>query len=149
MGVTYQISDKRGDAILVVKSEFDDAETAESEFAKAAGLAGLGVAYENFLGLNPVATVPSITQLTRPQAEYPPAQEPWGQPPVQPYQAGPPMPAAAQAPAQGAPGPAPVCQHGTKLYRTGTSATNGREWKAWFCPAPGTDPTQCKKEWLR
>jgi hypothetical protein len=70
------------------------------------------------------------------------AAEPWGNPPV------PPMPAAA-APAGGAPGPAPTCQHGTKLYREGTSAANGRAWRAWFCPAPGNDPTQCAKQWLR
>jgi hypothetical protein len=47
------------------------------------------------------------------------------------------------------PGPAPTCQHGTKLYKEGTSASNGRAWKAWFCPAPGNDPTQCAKQWLR
>lgn len=141
MTVKYQLSDKRGDAILVVVVEDIAAEDAEAEFAKAVGMAGLGDSYESFLAPKPVATIPAITQLTRPQQ-----QEPWGQPPVQPM-----VPAAAyqQPPAQPAQGAAPVCQHGTKLYKTGTSPKNGREWSAWFCPAPGTDPTQCAKEWLR
>jgi hypothetical protein len=142
MSVTYQISDKRGDAILVVKVEHADVEFAEAEFAKAVGLAGLGSAYEGFGIPNPVAAVPAAALVTRP------AQEPWGQPPVAPM-----VPAAAyQQPAAapaGAPGAAPTCQHGTKLYKTGTSPKNGREWSAWFCPAPGNDPTQCPKEWLR
>ena len=150
MTTTFQISDKRGDAILVVKSESNSPTEAEADFASAVGLVGLGSAYEAF-GAYPSATVPSISQLTRPQA--PAAAEPWGQPPVPPmqqqYQQAPQVPAAAAAAPAGAPGPAPTCQHGTKLYKTGTSASNGREWKAWFCPAPGNDPTQCAKQWLR
>lgn len=142
MTIRLQISDKRGDAILVVKVEDAVAVAAEEQFAAAVGLAGLGTAYEGF-GASPVATVPAITQLTRPQ--LPAAADPWGQPPVPAYQ---PAAAPLAAPA-GAPGPAPQCQHGTKLYKTGTSASNGREWKAWFCPAPGNDPTQCAKDWLR
>lgn len=142
MTTRYQISDKRGDAILLVTSEADTPEQAEADFAAAVGLAGLGGAYEFFQKELPVATVPSITQLTRPQ-------ESWGNPPVPPMQQAPQMPAAAAPQGGGAPGQAPVCQHGTKLYREGTSASNGRAWKAWFCPAPGNDPTQCKKEWLR
>jgi len=161
MTTTLQLSDKRGDAILLVKVEVDDLagqalEQAEAAFAAAAGLVGLGAAYEAF-GAAPPATVPAVTQLMRPTGQ--PAQDPWGVPPVPPmqqpqyqqpapqqyqqpqqqYQPAPQMPAAA----------APVCQHGTKLYREGVSAKNGREWKAWFCPAPGTDPTQCAKEWIR
>lgn len=146
MSVTYQISDKRGDAILVVKAEFPTAEQAEAEFAKATGLAGLGTAYEGFGTPNPVAAMPAAAMATRPQ-------EQWGNPPVAPmqqqYQQAPQMPAAAAPAPAGAPGPAPVCQHGQKLYREGVSQANGRAWKAWFCPAPGNDPTQCAKEWLR
>lgn len=145
MSVKYQISDKRGEAILVVASEADTVEQAEAQFAAAVGLAGLGGAYESFGTANPVAALPAAAIATRPAQP-----EPWGQPPVPPMAAQPYQPAAAvpAAPA-GAPGPAPVCQHGQKLYREGTSAANGRAWKAWFCPAPGNDPTQCAKQWLR
>jgi hypothetical protein len=142
MSVRYQISDKRDQAILVVDVTADTAEEAEAEFAKATGLAGLGSAYESFGIPNPVAAVPAAALVTRPA-------EPWGNPPVQPMQQAPQMPAAAFAGGGGAPGPAPTCQHGTKLYKEGTSASNGRPWKAWFCPAPGNDPTQCAKQWLR
>jgi len=145
MTVRIQLSDKRDQAILLVDITADTVEQAEAEFAAAAGLTGLGSSYESF-GTPPAATIPAITQLTRPQQQP----EPWGQPPVPPMASQPYQTAAAPlaAPA-GAPGPAPQCQHGTKLYKTGTSAANGREWKAWFCPAPGNDPTQCAKEWLR
>jgi hypothetical protein len=140
MTTTFQISDKRGDAILVVKVEHEIAEQAEAEFAKATGLAGLGTAYEGFGIPNPVAAVPAAAIATRPAAE------PWGQPPVPPM-----VPAAAapqyQQPAP-APGGAPTCQHGTKLYKSGTSQA-GRDWKAWFCPASSSDPSQCPKEWIR
>jgi hypothetical protein len=142
MSVTYQISDKRGDAILVVKVEADTVEQAEADFAAATGLAGLGTAYESFGIPNPVAAVPAAAIATRPA--YTPPAEPWDQPRQAPQ-----LPAAAAPQAGGAPGAAPVCQHGTKLYREGTSASNGRPWKAWFCPAPGNDPTQCAKQWLR
>jgi hypothetical protein len=143
VSVSYQISDKRGDAILVVRVEEDTVEQAEAAFAAATGLAGLGAAYESFGTPNPVAAVPAAAIVTRPA-------EAWGNPPVQPM-----VPAAA-APAQnyGTP-PAgqqqpPVCQHGAKLYKTGTGKNPPyREWSAWFCPAPGTDPTQCPKEWIR
>jgi hypothetical protein len=143
MSVTYQISDKRGDAILVVKVEEPTVEQAEAAFAAAVGLAGLGTAYESFGIPNPVAAVPAAALATRP------AQDPWGQPPVPPM-----VPAAAtpqyQQPAPaGAPGAAPVCQHGAKLYRSGTAQATGREWKAWFCPASSSDSTQCPKEWIR
>jgi hypothetical protein len=140
--VRYQISDKRDQAILVIDVTEDTVEAAEATFAAAVGLAGLGTAYESFGTPAPVATIPSITQLTRPQ-------EQWGNPPVQPYGQAPQMPAAAAPQGGGAPGAAPVCQHGAKLWREGTSASNGRPWKAWFCPAPGNDPTQCAKEWVR
>jgi len=142
VSVIYQISDKRGDAILVVKVEDDSVERAEAVFATAVGLAGLGSAYEGFGIPNPVAAVPAAAIATRPAAE------PWGQPPV------PPMVPAAAAPQQyqqpaPAPGGAPTCQHGTKIYKTGTAQATGREWKAWFCPASSSDPSQCPKDWIR
>lgn len=147
MTTTIQLSDKRADAILLVKVEVDSGaplEAAEEEFAAAAGLVGLGQAYESF-GAAPPATVPGITQLTRPQ----PA-DPWGQPPVAPYQ-----PPAQQAAPQYAPSPAlpsaaaPQCQHGVKEYISGTSQKTGKPWKAWACPARRDDPTKCEKEWIR
>lgn len=138
MSVRYQLSDKRDQAILVIDVTEDSVELAEATFAAAVGIAGLGSSYESFSIPNPVAAVPAAAMLTRPQ------QDAWGNPPVQPYQQAPQMPAAAAAP-----GAAPVCQHGTKLYREGTSASNGRPWKAWFCPAPGNDATQCAKDWIR
>lgn len=142
MSITIQLSDKRGDAILVVKAESDTVEQAEAEFAAAAALTGLAGAYESFGISNPVAGIPAIAQLTRPQVA-----DPWGQPPVAPYQA-PQVPAAAAPAPAGGPGTPPVCQHGSKLYKTGTAKT-GRQWQAWFCPAPGNDPSQCEKEWIR
>lgn len=42
---------------------------------------------------------------------------------------------------------APSCPHGTKLFRSGTKRDGG-VWRAWMCPAPKGDPTQCKPEWL-
>lgn len=140
MSVTYQISDKRGDAILVVKVEEATVEAAEAAFAAGVGLAGLGAAYEAFG--NPVAAVPAAAIVTRPAAD------PWGQPPVPPM-----VPQAAapqyQQPAAPAQGQAPTCQHGVKLYREGVSQSTGRAWKAWFCPAASSDPTQCAKDWIR
>lgn len=41
---------------------------------------------------------------------------------------------------------APVCNHGAMQYKTGTSAKG--PWKAWFCPAPKGDPSQCKAKFL-
>lgn len=147
MTTTIQISDKRADAILLVKTEGDfdtPVEVLEEHFAAAAGLVGLGQAYESFGAAAP-ATIPSITQLTRPQ---PQAQEPWGQPPVAPYQ---PQPQQYQQPQPQMPASAaPQCQHGTKLHKTGKGKNPPyRDWAAWFCPAPGTDPTQCPKDWIR
>jgi hypothetical protein len=142
MTVSYQISDKRGDAILVVRVEEATVEQAESAFAAAVGLAGLGNAYESFGIPNPVAAVPAAAVATRP------AQDPWGQPPVQPMQYAPQVPqAAVQQPA--GPTPPDPCQHGAWLYREGVAQATGRPWKAWFCAASSSDPTQCQKKWIR
>jgi hypothetical protein len=139
--VKYQISDKRGDAILVVAVEEATAEAAEAEFAKATGLAGLGAAYEGFGIPNPVAAVPAAAIATRP------APDPWGQPPVPPMQ--PQVPAAAVQQQPGAPVPPDPCQHGAWLYREGVAQATGRPWKAWFCAASSSDPSQCAKKWIR
>ena len=54
----------------------------------------------------------------------------------------------APSPAQssaGAPAPgAQTCNHGARVYKSGTSAKG--QWAAWFCPAP-TGPGQCKAVW--
>lgn len=141
MTVTIQLSDKRGDAILLVKSEAPSVEIAEAEIAAGVGLVGLAAAYESFgAPAGPVATIPAITQLTR-------QQEPWGQPPVPQFQPqqqpqyAPQVPAAAAAPVQGG----KVCQHGPKTYKSGN--TNGRDWAFWGCNAQKNDPTKCEKEW--
>ena len=41
----------------------------------------------------------------------------------------------------------PQCQHGPKTAKTGSSAKG--PWKAWMCPAPKNDPSQCKPEWVQ
>lgn len=48
--------------------------------------------------------------------------------------------AAAAAPGQG---PAPTCQHGVRVYRSGA------DWQGWFCPAQREDPTKCKAQYIR
>jgi hypothetical protein len=52
---------------------------------------------------------------------------------------------AAPTAANGAP-PAPQCQHGEKVYRSGVGK-NGA-WTAWFCPSPKGTPGQCKAQFL-
>lgn len=132
MTITYQLSDKRQDAILVVKSEGATAEEAEAAFAAAAGLAGLGSAYESFGIPNPVAVVPAAAIVTRPG---PAAPTQWGQPPVQPMQ--PQVPAAA--------GGAKVCdRHGLPMQHK-SGSTNGRDWAFWGCTGPSND--RCDKVW--
>lgn len=39
------------------------------------------------------------------------------------------------------------CKHGEMVYRTGS--TGGKPWRAFMCPAPKGDATQCKPEFLR
>jgi hypothetical protein len=57
-----------------------------------------------------------------------------------PQWAGPVAPAANVGP------PAPQCQHGEKVYRTGTGSKG--PWRAWFCPSPKGTPDQCKAVFL-
>jgi len=57
-----------------------------------------------------------------------------------------PAPAAPSAPAAFTDATVPQCQHGVKTAKSGTSQKG--PWKAWMCPAPKGDPTQCKPEWI-
>jgi hypothetical protein len=54
--------------------------------------------------------------------------------------------ATAAAPAANGAPPAPQCQHGEKVYRSGVGK-NG-PWTAWFCPSPKGTPGQCKAQFL-
>lgn len=144
MTVSFQLSDKRGDAILVVKAEGPGAEidAIYAAFGGAVQDAGLEVALTAF-GQGTVQAVTAAQPLVQPQApiyaiQQPAQQAQWGQPPV------PPMPAAAQPQAVGAP---PVCQHGPKQYKSGESAKG--KWAFWGCTARSEDPTKCEKEWVR
>lgn len=84
------------------------------------------------LGARPVAV----------QGDAAPAQAGWGAP----AQAGPTAPAPS-APAPQAPAaPGPVCQHGARVFRSGTGK-NGKPWSAWFCPTPKGTQGQCEPEW--
>lgn len=51
-----------------------------------------------------------------------------------------------KAPASGGNGPAPRCQHGERVFRTGNSAKG--PWKAWMCPTPMFAADKCKPEWV-
>lgn len=55
-------------------------------------------------------------------------------------------PAAGPRPAAAPPVPGgPTCDHGARVFRTGTKK-NGQAWTAWFCPQPKGAP-QCDVEW--
>jgi hypothetical protein len=123
MTIRLQISDKRGDAILLATVDGDDPVAVEQDFAEAVALAGLASSYEAFSQPAPTYQQPAsngqaaqnVRPLTQPQA-----------------------PAAAGA---------PTCQHGTKVYKSGEK--NGRAWEAWACPARSSDTTRCGFEWIR
>ncbi|MFI6609250.1 hypothetical protein [Streptomyces sp. NPDC050507] len=53
--------------------------------------------------------------------------------------------AAAQAAPDGA--QAPSCRHGEKVFKSGISAKNNREWKAWDCPQ-GYRAGDCAREFI-
>lgn len=167
MTTMIQVSPKDSLGTLYnLKSEADEPSVTWADFgALLVDIGGAELAAKvrtNIVGILAGATpAPAVSTVADPlaaaratvQAAFPgaaPVGEQWGSPPVapmasQPYQ----QAAAAPAAPAGAPGPAPTCQHGTKLYKTGVSTKNNREWSAWFCPAPGNDPTQCEKQWLR
>lgn len=147
MTTTYQVSDKIGDAIFVIKTEADDPGQAFGDFSVALSLIGnqqaeavlarLEGVLSREAGAAPaplapaVATVAAAFPNAQPLANYVPA-------------ATPPLPAAA---AGAAPGGPPTCQHGTKQYKSGEK--NGRSWQAWACPASSSDTTRCGFEWIR
>lgn len=81
---------------------------------------------------NPVATV---------QATFPDAQVVQVTPTAAPVQ----QPVA--DPSSAAPAGA-VCRHGNMTWKTGTGK-NGKEWKAWMCPAPKGAADQCDPQWVR
>lgn len=87
-------------------------------------------------GAAPAApTLPAAPANTWEQQGPPPA---WTQPT-------PPAPATPQGVQQQ--GANPQCIHGVKVYKTGQGQKG--PWKAWMCPAPKGDPTQCSPEWIR
>lgn len=179
MTTTLQISDKIGEAIFVVKVENPDPTVAYTEFAAALSAIGNVEAEVTLTRLSavlarnggqpepaPVSTVgdPLAAAVATAQAAFPGAQvvqqqQPWGNPPVPPFQPPQgvyqpvgtiPVPPQ-QQPAPQMPGAAaPVCQHGPKQYREGVGKNPPyRPWSAWFCPAGQNDPTRCEKEWIR
>lgn len=131
MTVKYQLSDKRGDAILLASAEGDDPTVVEQDFAEAVALAGLSSSYETFA--QPAPTYPRPT--TQGQAV---------QNVRQAFPAAAPLPAAAT----GGDGGAPQCQHGTKVYKE-SKPDAPKPWRAWACPARSSDPTRCEFEWIR
>ena len=38
----------------------------------------------------------------------------------------------------------PVCIHGPRIFRQGTSKTSGKPYAFWACPTPQGTPDQCK-----
>lgn len=64
---------------------------------------------------------------------------------------GPAVPAQRSAPVTNtgsAQGPGPSCPHGNKVYKESKPGA-ARAWKAWMCPAPQGDASQCKPEWIK
>lgn len=153
MPVSFQISDKRGDAILVVKAEgpAEQADQIFAGFAAGAQVAGLDAALDAFGNLpGAIANVQAVFPTASVTAAAgPPA--PWGNPPVPAYQP-PPMPAAAAPAGPPARGGGKVqnghCAHGAGSYRESKPGAP-RPWTGYFCPAPKGDPNQCEPEFQR
>lgn len=138
MASTYQLSDKRGDAILVVKLEAPDnvdASVIYTRFVELLSEAGIQAAADAFDGTTQAA-VAAAAPLVAPAAAR--AAESWGNPPV-PAMAQPQVPAAA--------GGGKACdRHGIPMtYKSGE--TNGREWAFWGCNGPSND--RCEKVWAK
>jgi hypothetical protein len=149
--VTFQISDKRGDAILLVKAEGpgEQSDQVYAGFAAAVQSAGLDGSLDAFgpQGLDPLAAARQTVANAGLLAQQQPAQPPWGQPPVpafqpQPAYQPPQMPAAAQG------GDGKFCIHGAMTFRSGTGKT-GKPYSAYFCPSPKGTPNQCDPEFVR
>lgn len=139
MTTRFQISDKRGDAILLVTTEHEDPEAAHHLFALATQQAGLDKAYEAFSAFpaGPVAIA------SRALGATPVPQQPAYQPPAAPQ-----IPAAAANAQAVQPGKVRggQCVHGAANHRTGTNARG--PWQGYFCPEPKGAP-QCDPEFLR
>ena len=54
---------------------------------------------------------------------------------------------APSSPGNGAPGAAPSCVHGPRIFREGVSKSTGKPYKMWACSNPDRN-TQCKAEWV-
>lgn len=67
--------------------------------------------------------------------------------PVQAAATAAPVAAENAAPAAFANATVPQCQHGAKTAKSGSSAKG--PWRAWMCPAPKGDPSQCKPDWVQ
>lgn len=159
MTVTFQISDKRGDAILLVKAEGpgDQVDAIHGGFVTAAAAVGLQASVDAFDSLpGAVATVqaafPNAMTTIRPGPTSAPvygeAPASWGQPPVPPFQ----PPAQPQAPAPQRSGQTKVsgghCIHGPATPRQ-SKPDAPKQWRGYFCPQPKGAPDQCEPEFIR
>lgn len=113
-------------------------------------IAGVNSSLQSGGGVSPGPTIQAVAQQlggTVIQDDGPPPE--WAVVPQQqnvvqfPQQQAAPQPAYQQGP------PPPSCNHGPMTFKTGTSKKDGKPWKAWFCPAPQGDPTQCKAQFIR
>lgn len=152
MSVSFQISDKRGDVILVVKAEGpgEQSDQVYAGFAAAVQSAGLDASLDAFGNLpGAVANVQAVFPTASVTAAAgPPA--PWGNPPVPAFQPTPQLPAAATPPPARGGGKVQngSCVHGPGTYRESKPGAT-KTWTAYFCPAPKGDPNQCEPEFQR
>jgi hypothetical protein len=118
MTTKFQLSDKRGDAIILVSAEDNDPGVAYQSFRVAAEDAGLDAVVQSFQGA-------TASVIAAPAAAYASA------------------PAAVAAAPLAVPG-APRCNHGPRTRRAGTNQRG--PWVGWFCPSPKGTPDQCKPD---
>lgn len=120
-------------------------------------LAGSGISASASQAPAPVAQAPQQQQQQQqtyqpqnPTAGYasPAPQQQYGAPAPDQQQYSVPAQQYGQPPQTGGQGPAPMCPHGQRTYKTGMSKT-GSPYKMWACPAPQSDPSQCKPEWVK
>lgn len=167
--ITYQVSNKIGDKIVLVKSESDEAEVAWTDFGAALNMIAEGGAQQALKDLrqalttDPLAAATGVAVAALPVASVQPPAEQWGNPPVPPmgvpqHYAGGQVPTQAQVyPSQQAAPAAPAmpasatpsCQHGVKKYISKPATGTKKAWQAWGCPAPQGDPTGCGLEFIR
>lgn len=53
-----------------------------------------------------------------------------------------------QQPVAAADSNAPVCAHGTRVWKEGISSKNNKPWKMWACPSQDRN-AQCEPSWVR